>query len=83
MGRIKSAMVKKAAKQLVGKENMTFNEDFENNKKILKGLLPSKPIQNKVAGYISRLMKMQRIEKQRRLLPVAAIVSEQVSMQEQ
>jgi small subunit ribosomal protein S17e len=60
MGRIKSTMVKKAAKQLIVKENITFSEDFERNKKILSNLLPSKPIRNKVAGYISRLIKMQK-----------------------
>ena len=31
MGRIKSTMVKKAAKQLTDKEGLTFNEDFESN----------------------------------------------------
>jgi small subunit ribosomal protein S17e len=69
MGRIKSAMVKKAAKQLIEKEGIKFNEDFENNKTLLRGLLPSKPIQNKVAGYISRLIKMQNIQKEKRKAP--------------
>lgn len=60
MGRIKSTMVKKAAKQLVTNEDIKFSEDFGHNKKILQSLLPSKPIRNKVAGYISRLIKMQK-----------------------
>jgi small subunit ribosomal protein S17e len=58
MGRIKSTMVKKAARQLLDKE--PFSEDFEHNKKILGSLLPSKSIRNKVAGYISRLIIMQK-----------------------
>ncbi|MBX4212023.1 30S ribosomal protein S17e [Candidatus Pacearchaeota archaeon] len=56
MGRIKLLMVKKAAKQLLQGEH-SFSTEFNHNKKLLKNTMPSKPIQNKVAGYISRLMK--------------------------
>ena len=59
MGRIKSTMVKKTAKNLVGKES-AFDESFENNKKILGRTMPSKPIRNKIAGYLARLKKMQK-----------------------
>ncbi len=52
-------MVKKAARQLLQGEH-TFNEDFEHNKILLRGLMPSKPIQNKIAGYIGRLMKAKK-----------------------
>ena len=58
MGRIKSTMVKKAAKQLLAEEHK-FTKDFEHNKKLLRGLMPSKPLQNKIAGYISRLIVMK------------------------
>lgn len=56
MGRIKSTMIKKAARQLLEGEH-GFSTNFENNKKLLKDTMPSKPIRNKVAGYISRLIK--------------------------
>ncbi|MBX4196391.1 30S ribosomal protein S17e [Candidatus Pacearchaeota archaeon] len=56
MGRIKLLMVKKAARQLLQGEH-TFNTEFNHNKKLLRNTMPSKPIQNKVAGYISRLMR--------------------------
>lgn len=59
MGRIKSLMVKNAAKQLLDSD-LEFNESFEKNKKILKDTMPSKPIRNKIAGYIARLKKMQK-----------------------
>ena len=59
MGRIKSTMVKKTAKILLGKEP-AFSEDFENNKKILGNTMPSKPIKNKIAGYLARLKRMQK-----------------------
>ena len=57
MGRIKSLMVKKAAKQIL--DEKVFNTEFENNKKDLKDTMPSKPIKNKIAGYITRLMKVK------------------------
>ena len=63
MGRIKSLMVKKAAKQLLEKQVETFTDSFEHNKRAIRGLMQSKPIQNKIAGYIGRLVKMKRIEK--------------------
>jgi len=61
MGRIKSLMVKRAAKQLL--DEKVFNTDFENNKKVLKDTMPSKPVKNKIAGYIARLLKF-RAQKQ-------------------
>lgn len=59
MGRIKSTMVKKTAKKLMDTEGY-FTESFEENKKALAGTMPSKPIRNKVAGYISRLVRMKK-----------------------
>lgn len=58
MGRIKSLMVKRAASQLLEIEH-NFKADFEHNKKLLKDTMPSKPIRNKIAGYIVRLLKNQ------------------------
>lgn len=61
MGRIKSLMVKRAAKQLLdGAHN--FSSEFEHNKKILDNTMPSKPIRNKIAGYIARLLKNAKTE---------------------
>lgn len=54
MGRIKSAMIKKAAKQLY-EEVEGFNEDFDHNKALLMGTMPYKSMRNKVAGGIVRL----------------------------
>jgi ribosomal protein S17E len=58
MGRIKSKMIKNAAKELLA-SNIVFSPDFNDNKKILANHLPSKPVRNKVAGYIARLVKMK------------------------
>lgn len=54
MGRIKSTMIKKTARQLLEGENV-FTADFEHNKKVLGDSMPSKSTRNKIAGYISRL----------------------------
>lgn len=62
MGRIKSLIVKKTAKQLL--EEAPFNESFDNNKKILKDTMPSKPIRNKIAGYMARLCRMKKEKEQ-------------------
>ncbi len=59
MGRIKSLMVKRAAKQLLFGEH-NFNESFEHDKKLLGNTMPSKPIRNKIAGYIARLIRAQK-----------------------
>jgi len=56
MGRIKSKLVKRTAHSLLKEENK-FNENFEDNKKIIRGLHPSKKIRNKIAGYIARIKK--------------------------
>ncbi|MEK6840413.1 MAG: 30S ribosomal protein S17e [Nanoarchaeota archaeon] len=57
MGKIKSKMVKRSAKELV-KRGIEFSPDFERNKKILgSNTMPSKKIRNQVAGYLSKFYK--------------------------
>ena len=58
MGRIKSKLVKRTAKSLLSADNK-FNENFDRNKKILKGTMPSKKIKNQIAGYITRIKKKE------------------------
>ena len=55
MGRIKSTLVKRTAKQLLVQSDMSYNEAFDNNKRILGNTMPSKKIRNQIAGYLSRL----------------------------
>jgi len=57
MGCIKSTLIKRTAEQLMEQMPGTFADDFESNKKILGRSLPSKRISNRVAGYISRVIK--------------------------
>ena len=57
MGRIKSTLVKRTSKQLIGASKESFSESFEENKKSLGKTLPSKKMRNKIAGYLTRLKK--------------------------
>jgi len=56
MGKIKSKLVKRSANLLI-KENIKFNNSFENNKKILKDNMPSKKLRNQMAGFLSKIKK--------------------------
>jgi len=58
MGRIKSKLVKRTARSLLSENK--FTDNFEENKKILNKILPSKKIRNQVAGYIARLVKKEK-----------------------
>lgn len=64
MGRIKSAMIKRAAQEAYsGVEG--FTEDFEHNKKLLVGTMPYKSMRNRVAGAIVRLSQKARQKKEK------------------
>jgi len=56
MGRIKPKLVKRTGEMLLKQENK-FTEKFDQNKLLLRNIMPSKKIRNKVAGYIARLKK--------------------------
>jgi ribosomal protein S17E len=62
MAGIKSALVKRTSRQLMEKD-LPFEEDFDTNKKLLAGTLPSKKVRNKIAGYLVRLKKIERTSK--------------------
>lgn len=76
MGRIKQMMVKRASKELVVRES-GFGEEFHGNKRILGSTMPSKKVRNKIAGYIARLKKAQRIAKEEELKPKKKEVTEE------
>lgn len=62
MGRIKSTLIKRTAKKLIESSPETFSADFKHNESVLKNTMPSKPIRNKIAGYISRLLKAKKVK---------------------
>jgi ribosomal protein S17E len=59
MGRIKSTMIKRAARQLYAEVD-GFNENFGNNKALLKETMPYKSMRNKVAGGIVKLARKDK-----------------------
>jgi small subunit ribosomal protein S17e len=57
MGRIKSTLIKRTSRQLIENSTESFGNTFEENKKALGSILPSKKMRNKVAGYIARIKR--------------------------
>lgn len=57
MGRIKSTLVKRTARQLLAITPESFTPLFEDSKRALGRSLPSKKVRNKIAGYIARIKK--------------------------
>lgn len=61
MGKIKSKLIKRTAKSLMDK-GVEFTDEFDNNKNMLKGTLPSKKIRNQLSGYLARIKKQEKKE---------------------
>ncbi len=59
MGKIKTKLIKRTAKEII-KKSVGFSESFEENKKILVGTIPSKKVRNQVAGFIARIRKQKQ-----------------------
>ena len=61
MGKIRTTMIKRLAKELVEKYPGKFTIVFEENKQQLKniGIFQSKRIRNRVAGYIVRIIRQK------------------------
>jgi small subunit ribosomal protein S17e len=68
MGSIRPSNIKRIAMELVEKNQGTFNESFDMNRKILKTSLTgvSKRTLNLIAGYVTRyvLKKQSRLKKE-------------------
>jgi len=62
MGRIKSALIKRTAKALL-KEQNKFEKGFDKNKRLLGNSMPSKRMRNRIAGYITRIKKIEEKKK--------------------
>ncbi len=58
VGKVRPAYIKRAAMALVEKYPDKFTSDFEHNKRVVGELLKTtKRVRNRVAGYITRLIK--------------------------
>lgn len=59
MGKVRTKTVKKASRLIIEKYYTKLTLDFDTNKRIVDevALVPSKPLRNKIAGFITHLMK--------------------------
>jgi small subunit ribosomal protein S17e len=64
MGKIKQRLIKRTTRTLLTSD-LPLSEDFEQNKKVLGRDMPSKKVRNQIAGYISHLKKMERVEQEK------------------
>ena len=62
MGRIKTKLIKRNAKELIQRYKDRFSNDFQDNKKIIIELVEvnSKKLRNVMAGYVTRLMRQKQ-----------------------
>jgi len=65
LGKVRPEHVKKIARELVGLYPDKFSTDFQSNKNILESLarIPSDKLRNRIAGYITRLLKISNARK--------------------
>jgi len=65
MGKVRPRMIKRIARELVERYHDRFTTDFETNKKLVAELtnVESKTLRNKIAGYVTRLMKREAKQK--------------------
>lgn len=61
MGKIRQGFIKRVARELVNKYPNEFTTDFEHNKKKVQELtnVTSKKIRNRIAGYVTTLVRMK------------------------
>jgi small subunit ribosomal protein S17e len=59
MGRVRTNLVKRASRQIVEKYYPRLTLDFHTNKRLCEevALIPSKRLRNKIAGFVTHLMK--------------------------
>ena len=61
MGRVRQAHIKRTARELLELHPDKFSTDFEKNREALEELLnlDSKSLRNRIAGYITTLLKQR------------------------
>ncbi|MET1160243.1 MAG: 30S ribosomal protein S17e [Thermoprotei archaeon] len=61
MGKIRTKLVKRTARELLEKYPDLFTRDFEHNKRVVSKLIdtPSKKLRNQIAGYITHLVAIK------------------------
>ncbi len=61
MGKVRTKMIKRTARELLEKYPDVFTNDFEHNKKVVSQLVitRSKHVRNQIAGYITHLVNIR------------------------
>jgi len=64
MGKVRPGFIKRLARKLLETYPDKFTTDFETNKRLVAELtnIQSKRVRNRVAGYITRLVKLSERE---------------------
>jgi len=64
MGNIRTSFVKRTSKELIETHQGVFTTDFDENKKLVAetSTVSTKHLRNKIAGYITRLVRQQQAE---------------------
>ncbi|CAG7723387.1 unnamed protein product [Allacma fusca] len=59
MGRVRTKTIKKASRVIIEKYYPRLTLDFHTNKRICEeiAIIPSKPLRNKIAGFVTHLMR--------------------------
>ncbi|RLF11094.1 MAG: 30S ribosomal protein S17e [Thermoprotei archaeon] len=68
MGKVRSGVVKSMARRLLTLYGDRFTSNFEENKRLVSELttIRAKHLRNRVAGYITRLVKMRSFKEEPR-----------------
>lgn len=63
MGKVRPVFIKKVSKELVERYPTVFSSSFEENKNELQkyAIIQSKLVRNRIAGYITHLIKNNKI----------------------
>jgi small subunit ribosomal protein S17e len=64
LGKVRTEMVKRISLELVNRYEKSLTTEFEPNKQFLKeiGLDVSKKLRNRIAGYVTVLMKIEETQ---------------------
>lgn len=62
MGRIRTTPIKRITRELMKLHGNEFSENFEKNQEIVNNVIltSSKSLRNKIAGYITKLVKKSK-----------------------
>ncbi len=65
VGKVRIRLVKRIARELLEKYPELFTKDFEHNKQVVRKLVDtkSKRLSNRIAGYITHLVKIREKRK--------------------